>query len=56
MEWIRVRIDGAGGVAVDKAQMNTLYASGLDFEPDERRLRIFIEFVKLLLFEFTFVS
>ena len=40
MEWIRVRIDGDGGAPVDEAQIKTLYASGLDFEPDERRLRV----------------
>ena len=40
MEWIKVRVDGVGGVAVDEAQLGTLYASGLDFEPEERRLRI----------------
>ena len=40
MEWIRVRIDGEGGAAVDEAQIKTLYASGMDFEPDERRLRV----------------
>jgi GH35 family endo-1,4-beta-xylanase len=40
MDWIRVRIDGAGGAAVDEAQIKTLYASGMDFEPDERRLRV----------------
>ena len=40
MDWIRVRIDGIDGVAVDKTQLKTLYASALNFEPDERRLHI----------------
>ena len=40
MDWIKVRLDGAGGVALDKTQLESLYASDLSFEPDERRLRI----------------
>ncbi|MCL2572274.1 MAG: endo-1,4-beta-xylanase [Defluviitaleaceae bacterium] len=40
MEWIKVRIDGSGGVAQDEAVLKTLYASDMEFEPDERRLRI----------------
>ena len=40
MEWIRVRIDGPGGIAADEATLKTLYASDMNFEPDERRLRI----------------
>nr|QQZ02680.1 1,4-beta-xylanase [uncultured microorganism] len=40
MKWIKVRLDGAGGVALPEAQLKTVYASGMDFEPDERRLRI----------------
>jgi GH35 family endo-1,4-beta-xylanase len=40
MKWIHVRLDGPGGAAMDEAQLKTLYASGMDFEPDERRMRI----------------
>ena len=40
MKWINVRIDGAGGAAVSEPQLKTLYASDMDFEPDERRMRI----------------
>ena len=40
MKWINVRIDGAGGIAVSEPQIKTLYASDMDFEPDERRMRI----------------
>ena len=40
MKWINVRIDGVGGVAVSEPQLKTLYASDMDFEPDERRMRI----------------
>ena len=40
MEWIHVRLDGPGGMALPKAQLETIYASDLSFEPDERRMRI----------------
>ena len=40
MLWIHVRLDGPGGVAMPKPQLESIYASGLDFEPDERRQRI----------------
>ena len=40
MQWIHVRLDGPGGVALSKPQLESVYASGLDFEPDERRQRI----------------
>ena len=40
MQWIHVRLDGPGGVAMPKPQLESVYASSLDFEPDERRQRI----------------
>lgn len=40
MEWIHVRLDGPGGVAMPKPVLESVYASGMDFEPDERRQRI----------------
>ncbi|MDR0898563.1 MAG: endo-1,4-beta-xylanase [Oscillospiraceae bacterium] len=40
MQWIRVRLDDVGGVAMPKPVLETLYASDLSFEPDERRQRI----------------
>lgn len=40
MKWIHVRMDGAGGKALSEPQLKTLYASGMDFEPDERRMSI----------------
>ncbi len=40
MQSIHVRLDGPGGVAMPKPQLESIYASGLDFEPDERRQRI----------------
>ncbi len=40
MQWIHVRLDGPGGTALPKPQLESVYASTLDFEPDERRQRI----------------
>ena len=40
MKWIKVRLDDAGGVAAPKAQLESIYASDMEFEPDERRQRI----------------
>lgn len=40
MKWIHVRMDGAGGAAMPKPALESLYASDLSFEPDERRQRI----------------
>ncbi len=40
MQWIHVRLDGPGGAAMPKPQLESVYASTLDFEPDERRQRI----------------
>ncbi len=40
MQWIHVRLDGAGGVAMSKPVLESVYASDLEFEPDERRQTI----------------
>lgn len=40
MQWIHVRLDGPGGDAMPKPVLESLYASDLSFEPDERRQRI----------------
>lgn len=40
MKRIHVRLDGPGGEALPEAQLKTLYASAMDFEPDERRMRV----------------
>lgn len=40
MQWIHVRLDGPGGAALPQAQLESVYASDLEFEPDERRLRV----------------
>lgn len=40
MQWIRVRLDDIGGVAMRESCLQTVYASDLSFEPDERRMRI----------------
>lgn len=40
MQRIHVRLDGPGGVALPKPQLESIYASSLDFEPEERRLSI----------------
>ncbi len=37
LKWIRVRLDGPGGVAMAKPSLESVYASDLSFEPDERR-------------------
>lgn len=39
MDWIHVRLDGPGGIPAEQ-QLKSLYISGMDFEPEERRLRI----------------
>ena len=39
MDWIHVRLDGPGGIAVEQ-QLKSVYISGMDFEPEERRQRI----------------
>jgi len=40
MNWIRVRLDDIGGVAWPKPVLESVYASDMLFEPDERRQRI----------------
>ncbi len=40
MYTVKVRLDGPGGLSMSEKILKTLYASGLDFEPDERRIRI----------------
>ena len=40
MKTVKIRLDGPGGMPLPEATLKTAYASGLDFEPDERRLRI----------------
>ncbi len=40
MKAVKVRLDGPGGLTMPEKVLKTVYASGLDFEPDERRMRI----------------
>ncbi len=40
MQTVKVRLNGSGGVAMPEQILKTVYASGMDFEPDERRMRI----------------
>jgi len=40
MKTVRIRIDGSGGMPMPEAVLKTAYISGMDFEPDERRMRI----------------
>ena len=40
MKTVRIRIDGPGGMPMPEKVLKTAYASALDFEPDERRMRI----------------
>lgn len=40
MKWVKVRLDGAGGAALPDATLQSVYLSALDFEPQERRLRV----------------
>ncbi len=40
MQTVKVRLDGPGGLPMNETALKTLYASGMDFEPDERRMRI----------------
>ena len=40
MKWIRVRLDGEGGRAMEAEQLKSIYATDMEFEPDERRQRI----------------
>ena len=40
MKTVKVRLDGPGGVPMPETALKTIYASGMDYEPDERQLRI----------------
>ena len=40
MKTIRLRIDGSGGMPMPEAVLKTTYVSGMDFEPDERRMQL----------------
>ena len=40
MKTIKIRIDGSGGMPMPEAVLKTAYVSGMDFEPDERRMQI----------------
>ncbi len=40
MNWIRIRLDGPGGVSLPKQTLESVYLSSMDFEPQERRLRL----------------
>lgn len=37
---VKVRLDGPGGLPMPENMLKSVYVSGMDFEPDERRLRI----------------
>ena len=37
---VKVRLDGPGGMAMPESVLKSVYLSGLDFEPEERRMRI----------------
>ncbi len=37
---VKIRIDGPGGLSMPEKVLKTAYASGMDFEPEERRMRI----------------
>ena len=37
MRTVRVRLDGIGGMPMNETCLKSIYASGVDFEPDERR-------------------
>ncbi|MBQ8653795.1 MAG: endo-1,4-beta-xylanase [Clostridia bacterium] len=40
MQTVKIRLDGSGGLSMPEKVLKTVYASAMDFEPDERRLRI----------------
>ena len=40
MKTVKIRLDGSGGLPMNEKTLKTVYASGLDFEPDERRMNI----------------
>lgn len=37
---VKIRLDGPGGLPMPEIALKSIYASGMDFEPDERRMRI----------------
>ncbi len=37
---VKLRVDGQGGMSMPESVLKTAYASGMDFEPDERRMSI----------------
>ena len=37
---VKIRLDGPGGLPMSEKILKTAYASGMDFEPDERRMQI----------------
>ncbi len=40
MQTVKIRLDGPGGLPMPEKILKTVYASGMDLEPEERRLRI----------------
>ena len=40
VQTVKIRLDGPGGLPMSEKILKTTYASGMDFEPDERRMRI----------------
>lgn len=40
MQPVEARPDGPDGLPMAEKALKTIYVSGMDFEPDERRLRI----------------
>lgn len=38
MQTVKVRLDGPGGMTMPEKALKAVYASGVDFEPDERRM------------------
>lgn len=40
MQTVKIRLDGLGGLPMPEVALKSTYASAMDFEPDERRLRI----------------
>ena len=40
MKKVHIRLDNSGGLAMAKPVLESVYASGMDFEPDERRMSI----------------
>lgn len=40
MKTVKTRIDGTGGMPMPEAVLKTAYVSGMDFEPDKRRMHI----------------